>query len=64
MAIIVAGRIHEKTTELLDYYFGDITSGNLYSEDTKNLLSGEKRKKVHIKKPELYNLQSESDHQQ
>jgi len=51
MAIIVAGRIHEKTTELLDYYFGDITSGNLYSEDTKNLLSGEKRKKVHIKKP-------------
>ena len=51
MAIMVAGRIHEKTTELLNYYFGDITSRNVYSEDTKNVLKGEKRKKVHIRKP-------------
>jgi len=51
MAIIISGKIHEKTTELLNKYFGDITSKNIYIEDSENILKGEKRKKVHINKP-------------
>ncbi|MCX6326588.1 MAG: pitrilysin family protein [Bacteroidia bacterium] len=51
MAVIISGKIHEKTTGLLNYYFGDITSKNIYTEDSENVLKGEKRKKVHIIKP-------------
>ena len=51
MAVIISGKIHEKTTELLNYYFGDITSKKIYTEDSESVLKGEKRKKVHINKP-------------
>jgi zinc protease len=51
LAIIISGKIHEKTSELLDYYFGDITSKNIYIEDPENILKAEKRKKIHIIKP-------------
>jgi predicted Zn-dependent peptidase len=51
MAVIISGKIHQKTTELLNYYFGDITSKKIYTEDSENILKGEKRKKVHINKP-------------
>jgi len=50
MAVIISGKIHEKTTELLNYYFGDITSKKIYIEDPENILKGEKRKKIHINK--------------
>jgi zinc protease len=51
MAVIISGKIHEKTPELLNYYFGDLYSKKIYIEDTKNVLKGEKRKKIHINKP-------------
>jgi predicted Zn-dependent peptidase len=51
MAVIISGKIHEKTTELLNYYFGDIPLKKIYTEDSVNILKGEKRKKVHINKP-------------
>jgi zinc protease len=51
MAVIISGKIHEETTGLLNNYFGDISSKRIYTEDSENVLMGEKRKKVHIKKP-------------
>ncbi|MEI6050504.1 MAG: pitrilysin family protein [Bacteroidota bacterium] len=51
LAIIVSGKIHEKTTVFLNNYFGDIISKKIYSEDPENILKGEKRKKVHVNKP-------------
>jgi predicted Zn-dependent peptidase len=51
MAIIISGKIHEKTPELLNYYFGDITSKKIYTESSENILKAEKRKKIHINKP-------------
>jgi zinc protease len=51
MAVIVSGKIHEKTSELLNYYFGDIISKKISIEDPENVLKGEKRKKIHIIKP-------------
>jgi zinc protease len=50
MAVIVSGKIHEKTNELLDLYFGGLLSNNIYMEDPENYIEGDKRKKVHIKK--------------
>ena len=51
MAIIISGKIHLKTTELLNKYFGDITSKKIYIEDSEDIMKAEKRKKVHINKP-------------
>lgn len=51
MAVIISGKIHKETSELLNYYFGDITSKKIYTEDSENILKGEKIKKVHINKP-------------
>jgi zinc protease len=51
LAIIVSGKIYEKTSDLLNFYFGDIKSKIIYTEDPQNILKGEKRKKVHIVKP-------------
>jgi zinc protease len=51
MAVIVSGRLHEKTIELLNYYFGDQKTKKIYIEDSGNILKGEKRKKVFINKP-------------
>jgi zinc protease len=48
MAIIISGKIHDKTQELLNYYFGNITSKNIYIEENENILKSEKRKQVHI----------------
>jgi zinc protease len=53
MAVIISGKIHEKSTEMLNIYFGDIISDNIYTEDPENILKGEKRKKILIKKPGL-----------
>ncbi|TAL78130.1 MAG: insulinase family protein [Bacteroidetes bacterium] len=51
MAVIISGRIHEKTSEILNHYFGGISSSRIYSEDYETFIKGEKRKKVHINKP-------------
>jgi zinc protease len=51
MAVIISGKIHEKTTDLLNFYFGDITSKKIYTENSENFLKGEKRKKVNVNKP-------------
>jgi zinc protease len=52
MAVIISGKIHEKTSVLLNHYFGDLTSKNIYTEDPGNFLEGEKKRKVHINKSE------------
>ncbi len=52
MAVIISGRIHNKSIELLNHYFGGLDTKNIYYEETENVLKGEKRKKVHITKKE------------
>ncbi len=48
MAIIVSGKIHEKTAKLLNLFFGDIRPREGYIEDPGNKLTGSKKKKVHV----------------
>jgi zinc protease len=48
MAVIITGKIHRDTTDLLNYYFGNITSKNIYIEDSGNVLKAEKIKKINI----------------
>jgi zinc protease len=50
MAVIISGKIHEKTSDLLNLYFGSIASDPIYIEDSQSFLKGEKRKKVHVNK--------------
>ncbi|MCE5345631.1 MAG: insulinase family protein [Bacteroidales bacterium] len=50
MTIIISGKVHKRTTELLNKYFGDITSDKIYIEDPENILKGEKKKKIHVTK--------------
>jgi len=51
MAVIISGKINNRTAELLDFFFGNIDSGGTDKEDNSNLIRGEKLKKVHINKP-------------
>ena len=51
MAVIVSGKLHKKTFELINHYFGDITTQKIYTEESTNILKGEKKKIVHINKP-------------
>lgn len=48
MAIIVSGKIHEKTALLLNLFFGNIGSQKIYIEDTRNRLKGFKKKRLHV----------------
>jgi zinc protease len=50
MAVIISGRIHEKTKDLLNFYFGDLVSSKITEKESINHLKGEKRKKIHVKK--------------
>jgi zinc protease len=50
MAVIISGKILEKTADLLDYYFGDLGSIKIRTEDASISLHGEKRRKIHINK--------------
>ena len=50
MAVIISGSIPEKTTELLNKYFGNIDSEKTLTEGSQTNLKGEKRKKIHIDK--------------
>jgi Predicted Zn-dependent peptidases len=51
MAVIISGKIHSKTVELLNSYVGNISSIENDKETSVNLIKGEKLKKVHINKP-------------
>jgi zinc protease len=51
LAVIISGKLHGKTIELLNYYFGELTAKKINPEDAENLFKGEDIKKVHINKP-------------
>lgn len=51
MAVIISGKIHPKTTELLNQYFGEITSNAFLIKDPVITPKGEMIKKVHTDKP-------------
>jgi len=51
MAVIISGKIHPGTTELLNQYFGGIISNKINIEDQYLIPKGEKIKKVHTDKP-------------
>ncbi len=51
MAVIVSGKIHAKTAELLNLYFGNDFRGKIKNEEHLKLLSRcEATKKIHINK--------------
>jgi zinc protease len=51
MAVIISGKIHPQTTELLNRYFGEIISNKINRKDPDLIPFGEKIKKVHTEKP-------------
>jgi zinc protease len=51
MAVIISGKIHNMTGELLDSYFGNIGSGFMKTEESFGIIKSEKLKRVHISKP-------------
>jgi predicted Zn-dependent peptidase len=50
MAVIISGKIHEKTTEFLNTYFGNTPLKKLKIDGSDILPKGEKQKKVNIHK--------------
>ncbi len=50
MAVIISGKIREKTTEILNTFFGKSSFNKLKIDGSDILLKGEKQKKVHINK--------------
>ena len=52
MAIIISGKIHAKTTELLNHHFGELPLSEIHNKETVYLLKGEKNKHVHITRSE------------
>ena len=51
MVVIISGKIHKMTAELLNSYFGNISSGSMKTEESVGIFKSEKLKKVHISKP-------------
>jgi zinc protease len=51
MAVIVSGKIHGKTAEFLNLYFGNMIPRGIKLKDSASLPKGEKLKKVHLNKP-------------
>ncbi len=51
MAVIVSGKIHAKTAELLNLYFGNMIPGGIKLIDSATFPGGEKLKRVHLNKP-------------
>lgn len=51
MAVIVSGRIHERTVDLLNTYFGELHSKKIYIEETESHIKGDRQKKVTVEKP-------------
>jgi predicted Zn-dependent peptidase len=52
MAVIISGKIHNKTAELLNSFIGNISSNETDKRTSVNLIKGEKLRKVHINKSE------------
>jgi predicted Zn-dependent peptidase len=52
MTIILSGKIHPKTSELLNKYFGEINSSKKQGDDTEITMRSEELKLVHIEKHE------------
>lgn len=52
MAVIVSGKIHEKTTELLNRYFGQMTFNNSTGSKQDSVIKSGNLKKVRINKAE------------
>jgi zinc protease len=52
MTIIISGKIHPETIELLNKYFGEMTSGRSAVDDSGIILSPDTMKEVHINKPD------------
>jgi predicted Zn-dependent peptidase len=50
MAVIISGKIHGRTAELLNSHIGNISSNENSKETSVNLIKEEKLKKVHINK--------------
>lgn len=50
LGIIISGRIHEKTTELLNRYLGEIRTKKNYIEETLNHLQGKAQNHLRIEK--------------
>jgi predicted Zn-dependent peptidase len=50
MAVIISGKIHNKTAELLNSFIGNISLNETDKKTSVNLIEGEKLKKVHINK--------------
>jgi predicted Zn-dependent peptidase len=50
LAVIISGKIHEKTIEFLNALFGNTSLKKLNNDGSDVLLKGEKQKKVHIHK--------------
>lgn len=50
MAVIVSGRINEKTVDLLNAHFGGLRSKKIYIEETAGFIKGDDRKTVKIEK--------------
>jgi len=50
MTIIISGKIHDKTTDHLNSYFGNMALKEIKKENSVNFIKGEKIKKVHINK--------------
>jgi len=50
MAVIISGKIHDETIELLNTYFGETYLANKQTETPVILIEGDKTKKVHIEK--------------
>jgi len=51
LAIIVAGKIHVKTVDLLNLYFGETRSETIETKQAAGIPESQKNKKVHIGKP-------------
>lgn len=50
MAVIISGKVPPETASLLNRYFGNVRTANIYREENKVILKGSGEKKVHIEK--------------
>jgi predicted Zn-dependent peptidase len=50
MAVIISGKIHNMTADLLNSYFGNISRGFMKPEEPLGIIKSEKTKRVHISK--------------
>jgi len=51
MAVIISGKIHNMTADLLNSYLGNISRGFMKTEEPVGIIKSEKTKRVHISKP-------------